>query len=54
MRDDYVEEGRKLRQMQADEILRLETIKSNKINALKNTGIEDHYISTLAKKKVVL
>ena len=36
---DYLEEGRQLRVAQADEILKLETIKANKLNELKNYGI---------------
>jgi hypothetical protein len=36
---DYLEEGRQLRVAQADEILKLETIKANKLNELKGYGI---------------
>ena len=36
---DYLEEGRKLRQKLADEILKIETIKTNKVNQMDNLGI---------------
>lgn len=44
---DYMEEGRKLRVGQADEILKLETIKQNKLNSLYDLGIEKKYLSAL-------
>ena len=36
---DYLEEGRKLRQKLADEILKIETIKTNKISQMENLNI---------------
>ena len=51
-RADYLEEGRKLRLAKADEILKLETIKTNKLNNLQRLGIEDKYLSELERKKV--
>ena len=49
-----MEEGRKLRQKQADELLKLETIKQIKLNGLAHTGIDSKYHSDLAKQKIVL
>jgi len=37
---------------QADEILKLETIKQNKLNSLRNLGIEAKYLAELERKKV--
>lgn len=42
---DFMEEGRKLRVSQADEILKLETIKNNKLQSLYDLGIEKKYLS---------
>ena len=39
---------------QADEILKLETIKMNKLQQMKNIGISDKYAGELAKKKIQL
>ena len=36
---DYLEEGRKLRQKLADEILKIETIKTNKIGQMEGLNI---------------
>ncbi|CAI2366155.1 unnamed protein product [Moneuplotes crassus] len=49
---DYLEEGRKVRQSQAEERARLEMIKKKKLNDLKNLGISDKYTSDLSKKKI--
>ena len=38
---DYLEEGRKVRQKLADEILKLETIKGNKLKNMDTMGIKD-------------
>ena len=46
---DYLEEGRKMRMNQADEILKLETIKMNKLQQMKQIGIIDKYAGSLAK-----
>lgn len=51
---DYLEEGRKMRMGQADEILKLESIKMNKLQQMKAIGISDKYTIELAKKKVTL
>jgi len=40
---DYLEEGRKVRQRLEDERLKVEGIKANKLNGLKDIGIEDKY-----------
>lgn len=40
---DYLEEGRKVRQRLEDERLKVEGIKSKKLNGLKDIGIEDKY-----------
>ena len=47
-----MEEGRKLRVIQADEILKLETIKNNKLQSLYDIGIEKKYLSALERSKV--
>lgn len=52
LRLDFMEEGRKMRMNQADEILKLETIKMNKLQAMKMIGISDKYTGELAKKKI--
>lgn len=51
---DFLEEGRKMRMGQADEILKLETIKMNKLQQMKQIGIIDKYAGTLAKKKIAI
>ena len=51
-RQDHLEEGRKLRVGQADEILKLETIKSNKLNSLLSLGVESKYLSALSRKPI--
>ena len=53
-RADYMEEGRKLRVNQADEILKLETIKSNKLKQLYDVGIDKKYLSALERKPIDL
>ena len=52
-RMDYLEEGRKMRVAQADEILKLETIKHQKLNYLQNMGINNKYMADLERKKIV-
>lgn len=49
---DFLEEGRRLRVGQADEILKLETIKSNKLRQLYDMGIEKKYVSALERSQV--
>ena len=49
---DYLEEGRKMRMNQADEILKLETIKMNKLQQMKQIGISDKYAGSLVKQKI--
>lgn len=51
---DYLEEGRQLRVAQADEILKLETIKTNKLNELKGYGINDKYLGELSRHKIAI
>ena len=41
-----------MRMNQADEILKLETIKMNKFQAMKQIGISDKYTGQLLKKKI--
>jgi len=41
-----------MRVYQADEVLKLETIKSNKIQLLEDLGVEGKYMSGLARKKI--
>lgn len=53
-RMDYLEEGRQLRVAQADEILKLETIKANKLNELQNYGIQQKYIGELQRHKIAI
>ena len=43
-----------MRMNQADEILKLETIKMNKFQAMKQIGINDKYSGQLLKKKIQL
>lgn len=49
---DYLEEGRKIRQKLADEVLKLETIKTNKLGQLEKMGIDKRYQVDLAAKKI--
>ena len=51
-RQDYFEEGRQLRIAKADEIMKLETIKQNKLQNLSSLGIENKYLSELERKKI--
>ena len=51
---DYLEEGRRIRMAQADDILKLESIKSNKLRELNTIGIDQRYITSLERKKVLL
>jgi hypothetical protein len=39
---------------QADEILKLENIKQNKLNQLKELGIANKYMSDLERKKIAI
>lgn len=50
---DYLEEGRKVRQKLADERLKVEGIKKQKLASLQEIGIEDKYQAELSKKKIV-
>lgn len=49
---DYLEEGRRIRQEQAEERRRLEQIKERKLNELKHLGISEKYTADLNKKKI--
>ena len=49
---DYIEEGRKVRQRIADDILKLETIKARKIKEMESKGL-DKYTSELQKQKFI-
>jgi len=51
-RQDQLEEGRRMRMGQADEILKLQSIKSNKLRGLKNLSIPDKYLSDLERHKI--
>lgn len=51
-RQDYLEEGRKVRQKIQDERDKIEKIKSKKIDQLNNLSIPEKYKAELAKKKV--
>lgn len=51
-RQDFLEEGRKMRVNQADEVLKLETIKSKKIQLLQDLGIQGKYMGGLERKKI--
>lgn len=53
-RQDYLEEGRRVRMAQADEILKLETIKQNKLAMLGTIGISSKYQAELQKKKIAI
>ena len=44
-REEYLEEGRKLRRQHADEIMKLEAIKANKLQGLASAGIDDKYLA---------
>ena len=50
-RKDFLEEGRKVRQKLADDILKLETIKKNKLQQMEAAGLGD-YAHDLMKHKV--
>ena len=50
---DYLEEGRKVRQRIEDERLKVEKIKADKLNGLKDLGIDNKYQTDLAKKKIL-
>ena len=43
-----------MRQFYADEIMKLETIKANKLKDLLNHGIDQQYLVELSKKKIEL
>lgn len=51
---DYLEEGRQLRVAQADEILKLETIKANKLKELQGHGISEKYMGELTRHKIAI
>ena len=49
---DYLEEGRKVRQRIEDERMKVEGIKAQKLQQLKEIGIADKYQADLAKKRI--
>ena len=49
---DYLEEGRKVRQRLEDERLKVEGIKAQKLQGLKDIGIADKYQADLTKKRI--
>jgi hypothetical protein len=49
---DYLEEGRKIREMQKVEKENLEQIKGEKLSDLKGLGISDKYMADLSRKKI--
>jgi hypothetical protein len=49
---DYLEEGRRVRQEQGDEKMRLESIKEKKLHELIGVGISEKYTADLSKKKI--
>jgi len=50
---DYLEEGRKVRQKQEEERLKVENIKKDKLSSLSKLGIEEKYKADLSKKKII-
>ena len=52
-RMDYLEEGRKVRQKQEEERLKVENIKKEKLDGLSKLGIEEKYKADLSKKKII-
>lgn len=48
----YLEEGRQLRMAQAEEIMKLETIKEDKLHNLRQQGISQGYLAQLSKKRI--
>ena len=49
---DYLEEGRKVRQKIEDERLKVEGIKAQKLQGLRDIGIADKYQADLSKKRI--
>ena len=49
---DYLEEGRKVRQKIEDERLKVEGIKAQKLQGLREIGIADKYQADLSKKRI--
>ena len=49
---DYLEEGRKVRQRIEDERLKVEGIKAQKLQGLKDIGIAEKYQADLSKKRI--
>lgn len=49
---DYLEEGRKVRQRLEDERLKVEGIKAQKLQGLKDIGIAEKYQADLTKKRI--
>ena len=47
------EEGKKEKQIRDDWKLRMENIKKQKINELRNLGIKDKYIASLENYKII-
>ena len=49
---DYLEEGRKVRQKIEDERLKVEGIKAQKLQGLRDIGIAEKYQADLSKKRI--
>ena len=49
---DQLEEGRKIRQKQENEKMKLEQIKAKKLGQLSGLDIPDKYVAELAKKRI--
>ncbi len=49
---EWEEEGRKLRQKVADDMLKLETIKERKVKAMQESGLDGRYNMDLKKMKL--
>ena len=52
-RIDYLEEGKKVRQRIEDERLKVEGIKGEKLQGIKDLGIAEKYMADLSKKKIL-
>lgn len=49
---DFLEEGKKVRQRIEDERLKVEGIKKEKLQGLKDLAIDEKYLADLSKKKI--
>jgi len=51
-RQEFLDEGNKIRDQQARELKRLQAIKEAKIQELVKSGVPEHYVSELRSKKI--